>query len=96
MPANAVARKRRFMSTTFARCPVQASEVPRLNAANESEFGDDSAAVSDRTLLDDGIYPGDVDLWVPQFSLLLSPPCPRPGPHAPLPFSSVPPLPPPL
>ena len=75
----------RFMSTTFARCPVQASDVPRLNAANASEFADDSAAVSDRTLLDDGIYPGDVDLWVRQCAEQLAHASARRGADAPRP-----------
>ena len=80
----------RFMSTTFKSCPVQASDVPRLNAAaNASEFSDDSAAVSDRNLYDDDIYPGDVDMWVRQCAEQLARASARRGADAPSPTADA-------
>ena len=78
-----------FMSSTFKSCPVQASDVPRLNAANESEFSDDSAAVSDRDLYDDDIYPGDVDMWVRQCAEQLARASERRGADAPRPAANA-------
>ena len=78
-----------FMSTTFKSCPVQAGDVPRLNAANDSEFSDDSATESDRSLYDDDIYPGDVDMWVRQCSEQLARASARRGADAPHPAAEV-------
>ena len=78
-----------FMSTTFTSCPVQASDVPRVNAANDSEFSDDDATISDSSLYHDGIYPGDVDMWVRQCSEQLARASARRGADAPRPATDV-------